>query len=331
MNVADLMRADPPDAKRAITMLVRVIELTWRSGAFACFYVLVTSNREVSSLDGKLALLTALGAFCFLPRLEIPAIAAAIFLTAQLVPDLFGSVTTWTSSEGVYRLSLAALGIWAVVCAAVMRSVVSTPERGLIDRDIALVWLGILGAGQVALYAAYAVAGEVAFVAGPAHTSAFRARGEASAFIVAWAWMVVVVMWVALPIFSGWRAKRSRTPSAMLAHPQTGAAVTAVGFMLVGDALPSVFGAHRGEYQWFGAAAGAFIGCIVWLGFYLGTTNQHLRTWGAVRFLLVGLFGLVTYWAPAMAVPIWLFFFRTSCTFRGWVSPSGKGWAEASE
>ena len=23
--------------------------------------------------------------------------------------------------------------------------------------------------------------------------------------------------------------------------------------------------------------------------------------------------------------------FRTSCTFRGWVSPSGKGWAEASE
>ena len=24
-------------------------------------------------------------------------------------------------------------------------------------------------------------------------------------------------------------------------------------------------------------------------------------------------------------------FFGTSCTFRGWVSPSGKGWAEASE
>jgi hypothetical protein len=70
MKPADLLRTDAADANRAVTMLVRAVELAWRSGAFACFFILVTSTSVVPNLDGKLGRLAAFGVFCFLPRLE---------------------------------------------------------------------------------------------------------------------------------------------------------------------------------------------------------------------------------------------------------------------
>jgi hypothetical protein len=291
MKPADLLRTDAADANRAVNMLVRAVELAWRSGAFACFFVLVTSTPEVPNLDGKLGLLTAFGVFCFLPRLEVSSIALAVFVMASLIASDTedGNLATVISNDLSVDLTLAWIGIGLIVCAAVLRTVASTPDRGLTDRDAATLMLGWGAACQVLVFADRAVSGRWASL-DPNSTDAMAkpiVHGEGAAFLIAAGWMVVAGM-LCLTIYSGWRAKRSRTPVAMLAHPQTGAAASAVGFMVLGNSAASFFGGHPGEYQWIGAAAGVLVGLVVWLGFYLLTSNQHLRTWGAVRALVLG-------------------------------------------
>jgi hypothetical protein len=63
-----------------------------------------------------------------------------------------------------------------------------------------------------------------------------------------------------LSVFSGWRARSSRTPPAMLSHPHTGAVVSAVGVMIFGNSAASLLGGKPGEYQWIGTALGVFAG-----------------------------------------------------------------------
>jgi hypothetical protein len=284
-----LMRADPAEISEAVAVFARTVELAWRSGAFACFFVLVTSTPEVPNLDGKLALLTAFGAFCFVPRLEVPIIGLATFLMGSLIAtDGAPSVTSGLSDDLSVDLTLAWIAVGLVVCAGVLRAVISRSDRGQTDRDIALLLLGWVAATQVLVFTQRAVSGSWGSFTGDAVVPAGPKLvvGEGAGFLIAGAISVMVCM-LALTLLSAYRAHSGRSAHALQSHTVTGAVVSAVAAMTLGNTIGFEVGSRTVHYQWLGAVLGVFAGLAIWLGFYVLCRNEHLRTWGALRALVL--------------------------------------------
>jgi hypothetical protein len=269
-------------------MLARAVESAWRAGALACFIVLLTSTAQVPNLDGKLALLAVFGVVCFLPRLDVTAVVGAMLATVYLSAASLQSQLSPSTAVIPRDLTLAWIALWLVVCANVQRTVQCIPERGLIDRDIAVILLGWLAAGQVC---GFALMTAIDSPSSPYLVESTRLRlfrGEAALFLTAGATSVFLGM-AALTVFTAVRARRTRSRKAFQAHPMTGAALSSLSFVILGMMVVDEIAGPDLVYEGFGAVLGAFVGLVVWAAFFALSSNEHLKTWGAIRALGLGL------------------------------------------
>lgn len=285
MTPISLPFAAPREARRVAAILAGAIELIWRFGAFSCLFVMVMHSSMWKDLDLRLAVIAAMAAFCFLPRLELASLTFALVVLAIVIDDSASDLEGTLSGELSVHIALGALAVALVASAGVLRILMSEPNEGIFDRDVGALILGWIAAGQVYLFGKASVSANwPSIYPEPAKASAAPLFDGEPALFVSAAWVSVMVAMLVLTILAAWRTTRVRKKAALHSHALTGALVAAVTWMALGNAV----GADLG-YQWFGATAGLLLGLLAWALFYLlCTESQHMRTWGAVYAIVFG-------------------------------------------
>jgi hypothetical protein len=122
-------RVPSADQSRAAAIVVGAIEYAWRFGAFVCLLVTVDRTPALPAVEGRLALDGVFLLFCFVPRLDVSAVAlgliGAFYLIERTVPGSSASFPPALAKA----LVLVWLAIGLVACAGVLHAFSSRPKR----------------------------------------------------------------------------------------------------------------------------------------------------------------------------------------------------------